>query len=1054
MRIDGLHIDGFGLFHQFTIKGISPRVTVFLGQNESGKSTLLGFIRAIFFGFPDGRTNENPYPPLAGGRHGGNISLKNQQNETYVVERYPGHGGGKVDVLNPDHTHGGKEVLTALLGTDNRALFKHIYAFSLSELQYFESLNTDSVRESLYSAGAGIDPKSLASLKSMLEKKDADLFKPGGNRPKINQLTSRLSAIHREMKDLQGAVAEYDEIKGQIVRFSREIDALEDRRTEVTLKLKKVENLIDIQPDWSGLTTAQNRLKNLEPIESFPLQGIMRLEGLYSRIEALELERLTKQEELQRQESELPSLSNDLDMLQYAESIRRLQKDQGHYEALIKDLLSLEQEIPLHEQKFNQDLTRLGPWWTEKQVEDFDLSIAAREQVRHLRERLEQARFEAQRKKDSLETVFLGKREAEERLERLDEPSVKDHTRLLQSKGFCRELRDILLEERLAKEAGRYLDERLKDLEEEKKMISEIPFYQEAKWPFRIIMGAWGIGVLFLFWFGRYTGIKWPLSAVVGSLMVGIALWIISAQIIKKNLRRNQVTQNRSFTLVTKIRELESKKNEAQTRMSQIQKQKTSLSTGLSLSEPPTTVLMEQMEQDFTDQMSQLLLWLDARRDAAQTEKRYHEAQADLKQAESDANHIRNAWLAWLEERHLDQALSPEGVLETFSLIESCKEQIKNLHLLKSRRNSLEAAKAEYLAFAEPLFEIYHKKPKTDHETLHDVQDLIQYFTESEKASQKRQILLNEIRSSRASLDRIDEQIKRIKKEIQNLLSSGGAANEDVFRKRAQTFQERNELMKDIRTYEDRIRRLSGKWGGMKKVIQELLIFKMEDLEAQKMAYEKELNETETALEHLKQNRAGLDERLRQLVNDERISLLRAEEEGLKEELASLSEEWITVKLAQGLIKMAGARFEKERQPKVISEAGRFFKQLTLGKYPSIVAPIGEDRIEVMCMDNSRKEIAHLSRGTAEQLYLSLRFGFIMEFSKRSGSLPIIMDEILVNFDMDRAKAAVQSIVDLSREHQVLYFTCHPMTAELFKQVDPAIPIIEISQGDVKRACL
>ena len=42
--------------------------------------------------------------------------------------------------------------------------------------------------------------------------------------------------------------------------------------------------------------------------------------------------------------------------------------------------------------------------------------------------------------------------------------------------------------------------------------------------------------------------------------------------------------------------------------------------------------------------------------------------------------------------------------------------------------------------------------------------------------------------------------------------------------------------------------------------------------------------------------------------------------------------------------------------------------------------------------------------------------------------LPIVMDDILVNFDDDRAARAARSIEALSRICQIIYFTCHPTT--------------------------
>jgi uncharacterized protein YhaN len=41
------------------------------------------------------------------------------------------------------------------------------------------------------------------------------------------------------------------------------------------------------------------------------------------------------------------------------------------------------------------------------------------------------------------------------------------------------------------------------------------------------------------------------------------------------------------------------------------------------------------------------------------------------------------------------------------------------------------------------------------------------------------------------------------------------------------------------------------------------------------------------------------------------------------------------------------------------------------------------------------------------------------------------MDDILVNFDRERATRAAHAIRDLATRHQVVFFTCHPQTAEL-----------------------
>jgi uncharacterized protein YhaN len=83
---------------------------------------------------------------------------------------------------------------------------------------------------------------------------------------------------------------------------------------------------------------------------------------------------------------------------------------------------------------------------------------------------------------------------------------------------------------------------------------------------------------------------------------------------------------------------------------------------------------------------------------------------------------------------------------------------------------------------------------------------------------------------------------------------------------------------------------------------------------------------------------------------------------------------------------------------------------------------------ELIRNDGTTVPLGGLSTGTAQQLYLALRFGLVDHFARQAESLPVVMDDILVNFDPARAERAARSIEDLARRHQVLYFTCHPGT--------------------------
>ena len=81
------------------------------------------------------------------------------------------------------------------------------------------------------------------------------------------------------------------------------------------------------------------------------------------------------------------------------------------------------------------------------------------------------------------------------------------------------------------------------------------------------------------------------------------------------------------------------------------------------------------------------------------------------------------------------------------------------------------------------------------------------------------------------------------------------------------------------------------------------------------------------------------------------------------------------------------------------------------------------------------KRIEQLSRGTREQMLISLRLGLIQEYERRSEPLPVVIDEVLVNFDPERARQVAAILEEFAEERQVLVFTCHPSTLDSFDQV-------------------
>src|SRR6516225_10198315 len=86
MKIEQIHIDGFGVWSDRTWGPLARGVNVFHGPNETGKSTLMAFVRAVLFGF-DRRGTPRRYEPLNGGSHGGSLDVTVPSERRIRVER-------------------------------------------------------------------------------------------------------------------------------------------------------------------------------------------------------------------------------------------------------------------------------------------------------------------------------------------------------------------------------------------------------------------------------------------------------------------------------------------------------------------------------------------------------------------------------------------------------------------------------------------------------------------------------------------------------------------------------------------------------------------------------------------------------------------------------------------------------------------------------------------------------------------------------------------------------------------------------------------------------
>jgi uncharacterized protein YhaN len=281
---------------------------------------------------------------------------------------------------------------------------------------------------------------------------------------------------------------------------------------------------------------------------------------------------------------------------------------------------------------------------------------------------------------------------------------------------------------------------------------------------------------------------------------------------------------------------------------------------------------------------------------------------------------------------------------------------------------------------------------------------------------------------SEADITRLTQLIVAVDESIAALFKEGDASTEQEFLQRAEIFKLRQQLLAEI----ERIP-VEAEPG---------TLFDMRaDEEAAFEAVQTELADLEQRLLQARHESGRVEERITMMEKSEERSRALSRQETILARIDEAAEQWAVITLCRALLDETRKVYETERQPEVLRHASSFFKVMTQGRYIRVIAPLDGGEIQVEREDGTRLSPALLSRGSAEQLYLAMRLALVREYANHVDPLPVVFDDIFVNFDPQRSRTSLEALRDLCSTHQVLLFTCHP---HLVSQVEETVPEAKI----------
>ncbi|MDQ2674947.1 MAG: hypothetical protein M3Y40_09855, partial [Chloroflexota bacterium] len=299
------------------------------------------------------------------------------------------------------------------------------------------------------------------------------------------------------------------------------------------------------------------------------------------------------------------------------------------------------------------------------------------------------------------------------------------------------------------------------------------------------------------------------------------------------------------------------------------------------------------------------------------------------------------------------------------------------------------------------------------------------------RADERRRGLVAQRTKLAAQRAEIVATVEAARQALDEHLAAAGVANGTELRARAQGAAERREILDTIRELRERLVTLAGSQQVADDLLRQAATLDLAAVEIEHREATARLRTVEDEERDLHARIGELNARIRDLEASADLGAARQELAVLEGQAGAMARTWATTALAARLLAETRRRYERERQPDVVKSAQAYFRQITNGRYERITAPPGDASVRVETESGDQLEPAELSRGTVEQLYLALRFGLIEEFARHAEPLPVVMDDILVNFDEARTERAASAIAQLADTHQVIFFTCREDTARV-----------------------
>ena len=1089
MKIKDIQIDGFGVWSGLSVHSMPDTMTVFYGPNEAGKTTLMNFLRTMFYGFTSDR-RQRYLPPIHAGKPGGAIRVTGPGGGYEITRRATldqNGSEGSLTVTGNDGLAQGQHRLAMLLGQVDETIFTNVFAIGLRELQELSTLDDTAAADELYKLSSGLDRVSLVDVIRQLKAGRQEIAGPTPDHGQMQFLVMQREKLKEEIDGLSSHGRRWSELAALRKSQNTELSELKERIGQWELEARGYELAMQVRPTWQQHHEISEKIAALNARTDIPDEVAQRLEEFNAqhqereeKLEEVRVERRT----LREQARKLPLRRGILDL---AAKIEAASEHAPWITSMQKNIQRIEGQISSTKEQLLSDAERLEITEEDRValIEDRRMTRMpdlSRQAINQLAEPASEVRIWSSRLKQAKQLIDTEKKESE-RLEKELADSMKGHgdediQAAMQNNGEVVGLlrKRIQIQESLDKQIARReeLEEQAIDLTCDEALPVERSFLIGILFVAGAFLAIWGVGKLL----GVFSAGDTPVDTQTGLLFVLSGGFMLFFCMFWSNILDRTTTneledvEDQIDALRKEIRKSETERDEYDRRL------------------PSGTGPLETRLRDYERQISALEGLLPVQHQLKAAGDRHRGARRKAAQASESLKSAKLNWQRTLAQLGLAESMSPKSIramaegydslLQTRRRLQGLEDELEarqiELGNITQRIDALHEQVFAAKAVSDALAGDNKEDGDSDDEFMSQEEAKLKASKEISEPEELQELpvgvaagakaleQLGQLRSLVTSQEQYIEQKRNLREQDQQLakqmaayqkslekiershgalLAEHRCESEEQFTALLEAKHQHLELIDHQAEFADRIQAMVSGSVPFEQVQRLLENNASKDLEKRWETIGARIQQAEERVEQLQLRQGELGQEMKSLASQNRLSEAKLELACIENQLKACAEHWQTLAVTTGLLDKVCEVYETERQPETLREASAFLSQLTEGKYVRIWTPLGKNQLRIDNGKGNSLPLEVLSRGTREAVFIALRLSLAAAYARRGVTIPLVLDDVLVNFDAIRAESAGKVLRDFaSLGHQVVMFTCHEHIMRIFHNIGVQVRVL------------